>query len=145
MGQGLLTGVRLLVLVMLVTGCGVLPAAEPEWVVNRQPLPSCGEETYADGETNLEARQCLLEAFRDGRGAEMISTQQITAERVVTHYLRVHENGTIERFTDATRDPLTSGGWTRERCGEMLGAEEVRDVWVGEVFIILGCTEEPVS
>ena len=136
---------RLLALIVLVTGCGLLPPAEPDWVVNRQPLESCGEETYADGETNLEGRQCLLEAFRDGRGAELISTQQINAARVVTRYLRVHENGTIELFTDATRDPLSTGGWTRERCGEMLGAEEVRDVWVGEVFIILGCKEEPIS
>jgi hypothetical protein len=58
--------------------------------------------------------------------------------------MRVHENGTIEMFTDATGDPLGSGEWERETCGQLLGAEEVRDVWIEEVFIILDCESQPV-
>ena len=135
---------RLVALVLLVTGCGLLPAAQPDWVANRQPLESCGEETVTRGETNAEARRCLLEAYEDGRSAELISTEQITEGRVVTRYLRVHENGTIETFVDATRDTLGSGAWERQTCGQMLPAEEVRDVWVEEVFIILDCDDEPV-
>ena len=128
----------------MVAGCGMLPAGQPEWVANREPLPSCGEERLARGDTNVEARQCLFDAFEAGRDAELISTESITEGREVTRYLRVHENGTIEIFTDATRDSLGSGTWERETCGQMLSAEEVRDVWIEEVFIILDCQEQPV-
>ena len=34
--------------------------------------------------------------------------------------------------------------WERETCGQLLGAEEVRDVWIEEVFIILDCESQPV-
>ena len=135
---------RLVALALVLAGCGLVPAAIPEWVANRQPLESCGEEAHLPGSTNVEARRCLLEAYEAGRGAELISEQQITAERVVTRYMRVHENGTIELFVDATRDPLGSGGWERQTCGQMLPAEEVRDVWIDEVFIILDCDAQPV-
>jgi hypothetical protein len=128
----------------LVAGCGLLPAAQPDWVVNRTPLPSCGEEQLVRGDTNVEARQCLFEAFEAGRGAELISTEAITAGREVTRYLRVHENGTIEVFTDRTRDSLSAEPWDRETCGQMLSAEDVRDVWIEEVFIILDCQDQPL-
>jgi hypothetical protein len=136
--------VSLAVIATALVGCGLLPAALPEWVANRQPLPSCGEESHLPGSTNVEARRCLLQAFEQGRGAELVSTQQITDERTVTRYMRVHENGTIELFVDATKDPLGSGSWERETCGQMLPAEEVRDVWIEEVFIILDCDEQPI-
>ena len=125
-------------------GCGVLPSAQPEWVVNRLPLAACGEEVVERGDTDVEARQCLLDAFRAGEGAELITTQTTGQEGRVTRYLRVHENGTIEVFTDATQDPTGSGTWERETCGQMLGADEVRDVWVDEVFVLLNCEAQPV-
>jgi hypothetical protein len=128
----------------LLAGCGLLPAAQPDWVVNRTPLPACGEERLTRGDTNVEARECLLDAFAAGRGAELISTEAITEGREVTRYLRVHENGTIEVFTDWTRDALGPGTWERETCGQMLSAEEVRDVWIEEVFIILDCQDQPL-
>lgn len=127
----------------LLAACGLLPAGQPDWVTNRQPLAACGEEQLVRGDTNLDARQCLLGAYRGGRGAELISHETITEGRAVTRYMRVHENGTIEIFTDATRDSLGSGEWERETCGQMLGAEEVRDVWIEEVFIILDCDPQP--
>jgi hypothetical protein len=131
---------------VLLAGCGLLPAAQPDWVANREVLPACGQERQVRGDTDVEARQCLLDAFRAGREAELISTEAITEGREVTRYLRVHADGTIEVFTDATRDTLRAdAGWTRETCGQMLGAEEVRDVWIEEVFIILDCTEEAVE
>lgn len=133
-----------LLLAIVVAGCGLLPAGLPEWVANRQPLPSCGEEQLVRGDTNLEARQCLYEAFEAGRDAELISTEAITEGREVTRYMRVHANGTIEIFTDATRDTLQAAGWTRETCGQMLSAEDVRDVWIEEVFIILDCEDQPI-
>lgn len=129
---------------ILVASCGVLPNAQPEWVANRKPLRPCGEETLVRGDTDVEARHCLLAAFRNGEDAELVSTEAITEGRRVTRYMRVHANGTIEMFTDATQDSLGSGTWERETCGQMLGAEEVRDVWIEEVFIILDCTEQPI-
>jgi hypothetical protein len=132
-------------LAMLVLGgCGLLPSGQPEWVTNRKPLPACGEETVVRGDTNLEARQCLYDAYVAGADAELISTEAITEGRRITRYMRVHSNGTIEMFTDATGDPLGSGGWERETCGQLLSAEEVRDVWVEEVFIILDCEAEAI-
>jgi hypothetical protein len=128
----------------IVAGCGLLPAASPDWVVNRIPLASCGEERLVRGDTNVEARQCLFDAFEAGRGAELISTEAITEGREVTRYVRVHENGTIEVFTDWTRDSLAPGEWERETCGQMLSAEEVRDVWIEEVYIILDCQDQPL-
>jgi hypothetical protein len=130
--------------VLVLTGCGALSTAQPEWVVNRNPLPACGEEVVERGDTDVEARQCLLDAFRAGTGGELITTQPSGQDGRVTRYLRVHENGTIEVFIDATQDPTGSGTWERETCGQMLGADEVRDVWVEEVFVILNCESQPI-
>lgn len=131
-------------LTLLVCGCGLMPPAQPDWVVNRLPLTSCGEEIVERGDTDVEARQCLLDAFRAGEGAELITTQAVGQDGQVTRYLRVHENGTIEIFTDATRDPTGSGAWERETCTQMLGADEVRDVWVEEVFVMIDCQSQPI-
>jgi hypothetical protein len=136
--------VLLAAFVIALVGCGALPASQPEWVANRKPLPPCGDETVVRGDTDVEARRCLYEAYADGRDAELISTLAITEGREVTRYMRVHENGTIEVFTDATRDSLAPGGWVRETCGQMLSAEEVRDIWIEEVFVIIDCEEQPL-
>ena len=129
---------------VMVAGCGWLPAAVPQWVANRQPLPACGEERLVRGDTNIEARQCLWEAYAAGGEGELISTEAITEGREITRYMRVHANGTIEVFTDTTRDTLQEGGWKRETCGLMLSAEEVRDIWIEEVFVIIDCEEQPI-
>src|SRR6188768_2379304 len=78
---------------LLLCGCGLLSSAQPEWVANRLPLASCGEEVLERGDTDVEARQCLLDAFRAGEGAELISTQAAGQDGQITRYLRVHENG----------------------------------------------------
>ena len=134
----------LLLFVLPLAACGTLPSAQPDWIVNRMPLAACGEEVVERGDTDVEARQCLLDAFRAGEGAELITTQSTGQDGEVTRYLRVHENGTIEIFTDATQDPTGSGGWERETCGQMLGADEVRDVWVEEVFVMIDCNSQPI-
>ncbi len=131
-------------LVVLLSGCGTLPSAQPQWVADRIPLAACGAEVVERGDTDVEARQCLLVAFRAGEGAELITTQSTGQDGQVTRYLRVHENGTIEIFTDATGDPLGSGGWERETCTRLLGADEVRDVWVEEVFVMIDCHSQPI-
>jgi hypothetical protein len=139
-----LFGAGVVLSLLALTGCNLLSTEQPQWVANRNPLPACGEEVVERGDTDVEARQCLLDAFRAGTGGELITTQATGEDGQVTRYLRVHENGTIEVFTDATADPLGSGSWERETCGQMLGADEVRDVWVEEVFVILNCESQPI-
>jgi hypothetical protein len=129
---------------LLLASCTALSTAEPQWVVNRTPLAACGEEVVERGDTDVTARQCLLDAFRAGTGGELITTQLIGEDGQIMRYLRVHENGTVEVFIDATQNPLGSGGWERQTCGQMLGADEMRDVWVEEVFVILNCESQPV-
>ena len=58
---------------------------------------------------DAEARTCLLEAFEEGRGAELITTQTSVEGDPITRYIRVHENGTVEIFHDATQDQYGSG------------------------------------
>ena len=129
-----------------VTGCGLMPQATPDWVTNRLPLPSCGEETNA---LNAEARACLLEAFETGHGAEIISTDTTIEGDPITSYIRVHENGVIEIFVDATQDRFGSGEWERLRCETL---DRVADANVPNnagfpeemVFVENGCEELPV-
>jgi hypothetical protein len=134
----------LAVAAVTLVGCGVMQPALPQWVADRKPLAACGEEVVERGDTDVEARQCLLDAFRAGEGAELITTQARGEDGEVTRYLRVHENGTIEIFTDATQDPTGSAAWERETCSQMLGADEVRDVWVEEVFVMIDCNSQPI-
>ena len=120
-------------------------SAQPDWIVNRLPLASCGEEVLERGDTDVEARQCLLDAFRAGEGAELISTQAAGQDGQITRYLRVHENGTIEIFIDATGDPTGSGAWERETLRRRCSVpDEVRDVWVEEVFVMIDCQSQPI-
>ena len=67
-------GLACALLAIAVTAAASSRAAQPEWIVNRKPLPACGEEMVVRGDTDVEARQCLLEAYRDGEDAELIST-----------------------------------------------------------------------
>ena len=124
-------------------GCGLLPAGTPDWVTNRPELPACGTE---DGGFDLEARTCLLESFEAGRGAELISTQSTIEGDPITQYLRVHLDGTIEIFVDATQDEFGSGEWQRIRCRDLIAVEEFDDppdrvLPAAMVFVEDGCEE----
>jgi hypothetical protein len=133
---------------ILVTGCGLLPA--PDWVVNRRPLPSCGEEMLEQGEGgDVALRTCLLEAYQEGRPAELVSTQPTIEGDPITRYIRVHENGVVEIFHDATRDRFGSGGWERLVCDRLVPVAEANDppdnVFAETmVFIEVGCEALPV-
>src|SRR5919106_1454468 len=110
---------------LLLAGCEMLPSMPPDWVVNRNPLPSCGEEVLGQGQAgDGAARTCLLEAFQEGRPAELISTQSTIEGDPITRYLRVHENGVVEIFVDGTRDRFGSGHWERMRCQGLVAVEE---------------------
>lgn len=133
------------------TGCGLFAGPAPAWVVDRQPLPSCGEEVLGQGDAgDAEARSCLLEAFREGRGAELVSTRPTIEGDPVTRYVRVHPNGVVEIFVDATRDRFGSGEWERLRCERLVPIEEIRDdrpdleFAAESVFVEIGCEVLPV-
>ena len=134
----------------VLTGCGMLPTTPPAWVVNRRPLPACGIEELGQGEAgDEEVRGCLLAAYQEGRAAEMISTFPTIEGDPITRYIRVHENGVVEIFVDATRDRFGSGAWERVRCEALVPVEQVNDppdtVFApGTVFVEDGCTGEPV-
>ena len=135
---------------IILFGCGILPGELPEWVANRQPLASCGSEVLEQGESHdEEARLCLLEAYLAGRGAELISTEPTVEGDPITTFIRVHENGVIEVFVDATRDRFGSGRWERIGCQDLVPVEEANDppdvVFTPDmVFIQEGCEELPV-
>ena len=112
----------------LLVGCGILPGEVPEWVANRQPLASCGTEVLDQGQAHDEgARLCLLEAYQAGRGAELISTEPTVEGDPITTFIRVHENGVVEVFVDATRDRFGSGEWERIVCDALVPVEDFND------------------
>ncbi|HEY6607588.1 MAG TPA: hypothetical protein VI277_00175 [Candidatus Limnocylindria bacterium] len=133
-----------------VAGCGLMLEPPPEWVTNRLPLESCGIEDYGHGEgVNVEGRTCLLEAFEEGRGAELITTQSSVEGDPIVRYIRVHENATVEIFYDATRDRFGSGAWERLRCERLVPVEEFNDppdIFFPEtdVFVEDGCERLPL-
>ena len=136
-------------LAMALAGCAdFFTPAQPDWIVNRQPLESCGvEEISANGlGVNVDARTCLLTAFQSGDGAELISTRPTEEGDPITSYYRVHENGTIELFVDATRDRFGARTWERYSCGTLASAEDMNPDLANEdrVFIELDCVPLPV-
>jgi len=134
---------------LLLAACsGFYPPDQPEWIVNRLPLASCGAEAIDPSGTsiNVEARGCLLAAFQAGEGAELISTQATEEGDPVTRYYRVHENGTVEIFVDATRDRFGSQRWERYRCERLVSADDLNPDLANEerVFVEQDCEELPI-
>ena len=130
-------------------GCsGYFASEEPDWIVNRLPLASCGAEAIDPSGTsvNVGARGCLLAAFQAGEGAELISTQATEEGDPVTRYYRVHENGTVEIFVDATRDRFGSQRWERYRCERLVSADDLNPDLANEerVFVEQDCEELPI-
>jgi hypothetical protein len=133
---------------VMATGCEALPPTPPDWVVSRVPLPSCG--TAQDwGQASLDARRCLLEAYRDGRDAELISNEGTLEGDPITRIHRVHEDGVVEIFTDATQDRFGSGRWERAVCDELIsvGQANAHGAAYAEqgVFVAEGCRDEAAS
>ena len=123
----------------LLAGCSPLAAPLPEWVENRNPLASCGlEEIGADLAYDEDARTCLMEAYLAGRSAELITNQITNEGDPISGYVRVHENGVVELFIDATLDRAGSGTWERWRCEALSHEEGAR------VFVADGCEQLPV-
>jgi hypothetical protein len=136
-----------LLMVVLATSSACIPIAvgQPEWAANRRPLPACGGERLSpDGGVDSEARRCLLDAWRAGEDAELISGETTEVGNLVTRYLRVHANGTIEVFVDATQDAYGSGRWERYRCESLVPVEAGSGADPALVFTEEGCEPLPL-
>lgn len=132
-------------LALLVAGCDLLPAPPPEWVTERGELPACGaEEVTADRLPNSQARECLYDAWRESRAAEMISERRSVEGDPITTIYRVLPDGTVEVFVDMTRDRYGSGTWERLACSELRPVREDDGIDESWVFVEDGCgTPEP--
>ena len=136
-------------LCLVLAACGFLPSVPPDWVANRNPLDLCGEEDVGrDGGFDVEARRCLLDAYRAGRGAELISTMTSVEGDEIVRYVRVHENGTVEIFVDATRDRYGSGEWERLTCERLTPVDEFNGPDLSfppeQVFVEEACQPAPI-
>lgn len=133
-----------LMLALLVAGCEDFAPPMPDWIVNRQPLDGCAEGVVEDGSAEAaRAQQCMLEAYREGRGAELITTGEMETGDPMTTYLRVHRNGTIEMFHNLGSDPSAAGSWERMRCETLVPTELVRGPTDG-AFTVTGCEMLPL-
>ena len=80
---------------------------------NRETLPACGsEEVVAGVGWNVEARQCLLDAFLAGRPAELVSQTEWEPGEVAIEYLRSLGGGAAEIWLDHSRLP-GANRWVR--------------------------------
>jgi hypothetical protein len=136
-----------LLLSALLVGCGLLAPVPPDWVANRNPLPSCGR--FAEGDPQeLAAQRCLLDAYREGRGAELITTSTRPTGHLMTSYVRVHENGTIEMFHDMGIGWSEPGAWERFRCEALVpsseGVQAQPPVADRFMYTLEGCEQLPV-
>jgi hypothetical protein len=124
--------------VLLLAGCGILQPALPDWVVNRQPLDACADGVAeADSPEARAGQACLLDAYRSGHGAELVTAGSMETGEPMTSYLRVHENGTVEMFLNLGDDPSAPGAWERFRCEELV-ADPVT------VFVQHDCEQLPI-
>lgn len=128
--------------------CGFLPRAMPAWVGDREPLPACGQEDVGHGEGyDVAARRCLLDAYHEGRGAELISTLTSVEGDDITRYTRAYDDGSVEVIVDATADRFGSGAWERLSCERILTVDEAEAPGLTfpdeMVFVEDGC--EPVG
>ncbi len=95
-------------------------ADAPDWLVERKPLPLCGEIAVTDAGTpsDAESQRCMLAAWEGHGEAERIihAVNENTGNEMAV-YQRVHRNGTVEMFLD-----LGGGGdgrWERLRCDSL--------------------------
>ncbi len=129
----------------VLAACGVLQPALPDWVANRQPLEGCAPGIVeVDSPEAAAGEQCMLDAFRVGRGAELVTAGEMATGEPLTSYVRVHENGTVEMFLNLGDDPRAPGAWERIRCEELVPTEPGPDPVEGGVFTIKGCEQLPL-
>ena len=130
--------------VVILAGCGILQPGVPDWVANRQPLDGCADGVIsAESPEAAAAQECMLEAFRAGRGAELVTSGEMATGEPLVSYVRVHENGTVEMFLNLGDDPLAPGAWERHRCDALVPTDRVPGPGEG-AFTLNGCEPLPI-
>ncbi len=125
--------------VVLVAGC--VPAGEPVEFRERPPVSNCGQEDRLDRSAprNLEARHCLLTAFKGSQHAEFVS-HVLTVEGDPIHcYYRVWPtpDTPVEVFLDARRDRWSRHSqWSRSECRRL-------EPDAADVFLTADCEQAP--
>ena len=111
----------------------------PAEVVNRAPLPSCGQEVVMrleDGDRrDASARECLWSAYEAGEPAEFVSLSVTVEGGRVLDIWRVIGPENVELYVDATHDRGGSMSWQLFRCTTIDG---VRGLFEQEDVLSLG-------
>ncbi len=115
----------------------------PDWLIERKPLPLCGEIAVPDAGTpaDLESEHCMLAAWEAHRDAERIvyAVNDNTGNDMAV-YERVLRDGTVEMFLDFGGGG--EGRWERLRCDAFSRVPmPARDEGL---YTIDGCTQLPV-
>lgn len=130
---------------------------QPQWFVDREPLPFCGESSTEASEAvpdatsmDVPGRQCLLDAFRSGGQGEFVSVVEIPDRGPFMTVTRVLGIGRVEVMHDLSRQ--SEARWIALDCTDMDDARvvmerdglPVSDAWAEvEVFRVdpASCTE----
>ena len=124
-------------------------ADAPEWVLARAPLPSCGEERYDAGNVRFDVaiRRCLLDAYRSGESAEMVSIESRAGEGLLVRIYRV-DAGAAELLARLPADALGPDRWERLQCQTLAPVDEVMgptQLPSDQVFLAGPCDPVPVE
>jgi hypothetical protein len=97
----------------------------PSEFLERETLPDCGRlginlANFGRGSARFysPAFECFNRALTRGTPAELFA-RSTSEEGPVEFYLRARENGTIERFADATRGGTGPRAWYYDECNRL--------------------------
>jgi hypothetical protein len=102
-------------LVTLLSACSYTPSALEDW----PETPSCGEWVNRNEEASADQRRknrCFLDAFEEGREAELYVTFHTVEGDPIREYFRVVGPGQVEAFIDSTDDEFGTQEWTHYIC-----------------------------
>lgn len=90
----------------------------------------CGvEDDSRPPDIDEAARRCFLDAHLARLAASFVSTMTTVEGDPIVTLWRTRDDGTVARFTDATRDSFGSGAWSTQMCSSL----------------VAGSAEEPVA
>ena len=114
--------------------------APPAEVLDREPLPSCGEEGVAG--RNPAAHECLAEAFAEGRQAEFIGISVPSVEGTRTLMIwRVLGPESVELYRDTTHDFRGRAWWDLYRCTSLAVIDDAE----GTPYFGLDLCDSPIQ
>ena len=111
-------------LAALVSACSYTPSALEDW----PDSPSCGEWENRNEQASADQRRkngCLLDAFADGRPAELYVTYHSEEGDRTREYYRVLGPGRVETFIDTTGDANGVQRWMHLLCKKVSEEREL--------------------